>query len=46
MLSSHVNDKAIALFPIKDVGPKVAHSQVYLKNFKFLIFKKFHRVYI
>ena len=34
MLSSHVNGKAIALFPIKDVGPKVPHSQVYFRNFQ------------
>ena len=33
MLSSHVNDKAIALFPMKDVGPKVAYPQVYFRNF-------------
>ena len=34
MFSSHVHGKAIALFPIKDVGPKVPYPQVYLKEFQ------------
>ena len=46
MLSSHVHDKAIALLQIKDVGPKFPHSQVYFRDFNFLIFKKFRRAYI